>query len=107
MRVIEFEGKKAYLTEEQWKSLLKRYNPEEEYEPCILCINSGTCCKGCPVSIFETEEIVGCEVLARGLLGLSLNLCFNIAFLAPLAKKDYAYEAVAIYEWLRKLPKKK
>ena len=103
MRVIEFEGKKAYLTEEQWKSLLKRYNPEEEYEPCILCINSGACCKGCPVSIFETEGTVGCEVLVENLFGLIPDFDFD---LISIAKEDYTYNwAKAIYEWLKSLPK--
>ncbi|RLG79564.1 MAG: hypothetical protein DRO13_05745 [Thermoprotei archaeon] len=101
MRVINFEGKQACITERQWKGLVERYNPDTGYEPCTLCRDADTLCRHCPLYIFETEQYVGCIFLAKKLFGLT-----DLTDIAMFKESTYRKEATRIYEWLKQLPKK-
>jgi len=101
MRVINFEGKQACITERQWEGLVERYNPDASYEPCILCKDADTLCQGCPLFIFESAQHPGCMFLARRLFGFT-----HLMDIAMFKESTYREEATRIYEWLKQLPKK-
>jgi len=73
-REIKYNGKEAYITEEEWRSLLHRFELdnavyEEEYstwiikKECILCRKyAGHFCIKCPMYVFRRN------LLSRGCL---------------------------------------
>ena len=79
MRLIEYKGKKAYLTEQEVKSLIDRVDPDKGWEedtfsqrvikskPCILCMKVHGDCRKCPLGIWEDVNNLGCEVLLKAI----------------------------------------
>ena len=91
MRLIEHKGKRAYLTEKEVKSLIKRFDPDKGWikmqfvvsvssisnetiimwkdESCILCKKYN--CEKCPLGIWGGKRYSDCTVLLKaiGILG--------------------------------------
>lgn len=77
MREITYKGKKAYITEAEWKSLLKRFDVgrAEKYlsefqlrVPCILCSKymKYKRCQPCPLFVFRhCGELIGSITKAK------------------------------------------
>jgi len=81
MRVIKFKGKTAYLKEEYYKKLLRRFTPTKKElrrgsieKSCVLCLEFSTPsfsgqCGECPLSVWRrVEGVPGCIVLLRSIV---------------------------------------
>lgn len=89
MRKIQHNGKTAYITEKDWKSLLRRFDERNAKEirlkftieiPCCLCekyyFNEE--CEGCPLQVFYNplHPWRGCSELLKSVISKEEWGCF-------------------------------
>lgn len=97
MRHARIKGKDIYLSEKEYKGLLKRFNPKrfkrsdsrlyaERYEnkaKCCFCdqasrINVFKWCDPCPFEILKSRGIIGCfQAIHSVLTKYELNVLYN------------------------------
>jgi len=99
-RMIKLNDKKALLREDEVRLLIKRYDPNDGHEGCILCKRYPTC-TGCPVNVFRNKPLVGCEVLTFHVLGKE-------EYPEPVARYKYKHrgDALKLKKWFESLPTK-
>ena len=106
---IEVGGKTAYLSEEQHKQLLDRFDietPNYTYERPCLCKVLLLGCRKCPFDIWVLRyprcTLLGCWALLR-ILGLKCDeLVLTVDSIR--ASKEGLEQAKAIHDWLASLP---
>ena len=111
MRLIEHDGKKAWLTEAEWKGLLERFDSKNfvEQEPdyyenltgCNLCKKHKGNCNVCPLG-FEGDS--SCIDLMYAVLGDEIFSVMEVDYISC-TKHELKSDMQPIYEALLALPK--
>lgn len=107
MRLIEYKGKKAEITEDNWKRLMRRFNPEGMTEEgrrvrCPLCSKLRGCGE-CPLKTFARGGMrVGCVVLMQAVIRRKIGILYK-AWIKP--GEVYGIGNIRkIYEAIENLP---
>ena len=105
-RVIELNGKETLLEEDEVRSLIRRYDPDSEYEDCILCLkyhrlSKVHLCECCPIGKYKR---FACYHLAGMILGTDTKA--DITTIAHKKHNETKQDALKLKEWFENLPMK-
>ena len=105
-RLIPYYNINIPIREEHIQSLIRRFDPECEYEDCILCLtyyhpNRVNPCEHCPIGKFG---LFACYLLAPTILGTDTKV--DIELIANKKHKETKQDALKLKKWFESLPTK-
>jgi len=126
MRGIKYKGKTAYISEADWRNLLKRFDASRAEQgqlaiyftipiPCSLCKKHlqprwalPKACAECPLVVFAIEGQLGCVQLLQSIVPV-MAFSLNSKGIKWLTKKDKEarHQLAKIHKAIKALPRRK
>jgi len=122
MREIKYKGVTAYITEADWRNLLRRLDPARAKKikgRFVISVPSSLCkrfhrpigryeasCTKCPLRVFEAMGEVGCDRLEHGLIPEKIFIATTTeVFWAIEDDKEARYQLAKLRDIIKTLPR--